>query len=252
MGVSGTTWLGQLLRLPLRLIPRDSVVRVMRGGNRGLKWVTGASVHGCWLGTFEQDKQTLFANFLKPGMLVFDVGANAGFFTLLFSRLVGERGRIWAFEPLGENARNLLTHLALNRVTNVTLVQAAVSAMQGMAGFQVAENNSMGSIAARGDYKVPTVALDDMLEQAGGVPDVVKIDVEGAEALVLRGSRRILEAGKTVFFIAFHGEAQRRDCHALLEDHGYVAYGMDGVRIESLTQMAYDIYACPASSMANK
>lgn len=246
MGIPSTTWLGKLIRLPLRLIPRGTVVHVVRGGNRGFKWSVGSSVHGCWLGTYEEDKQALAARFVKPGMLAFDVGANVGFYTLLFSRLVGDHGRVWAFEPLAENARNLLAHLALNAISNVTVVQAAVSEIQGITGFQIGENNSMGSITPHGDYRVPTVALDDMADQAGGMPDVVKIDVEGAEALVLQGARRILASGKTVFFVAFHGEQVRRECHELLRANGYALYGLDGTPITSFSQTDYEIYACPA------
>lgn len=57
-----------------------------------MAWVVGSAPHGCWLGTYELEKQRTIMPFIKPGMTIFDIGAQAGFYTLLFSRLVGPSG----------------------------------------------------------------------------------------------------------------------------------------------------------------
>ena len=62
------TIFGKLLRLPLRLVPKGTVVRVRGGLNRGMKWVVGSSTHGCWLGTYEMAKQNTIDRFIRPGM----------------------------------------------------------------------------------------------------------------------------------------------------------------------------------------
>lgn len=86
--------LGKLLRLPLKLIPDKTVLPVLQGKLKGKKWIKGSSINGCWLGTYEFDKQQLFQDYVKPGMVIYDVGANAGFYTLLSSVLTGNSGKV--------------------------------------------------------------------------------------------------------------------------------------------------------------
>ena len=74
---------GRLLRLPLALIPAVLPMPVLQGPLRGYWWITGSSNHGCWLGSYEYDKQRLFARMIRAGDVVFDIGANVGFYTLL-------------------------------------------------------------------------------------------------------------------------------------------------------------------------
>ncbi len=241
--------LGAALRLPLRLIPKQQVVTVRSGLNQGMKWIVGSSIHGCWLGHYEQDKQEIIRRVVKPGMKVFDIGANAGFYTLAFSRLVGPSGHVWAFEPFAENAQNLLRHVALNGLTNVTVIQAAASDHTGLAGFRVAASNSMGALSAeQNDYLVPTVALDDLLERGTvPVPEVIKMDVEGAEALVLRGARRVLHTGQSILLIALHGAEPQRDCIAQLAASSYRVTLLDGQTTVNPAVPCDEIVAWPLS-----
>jgi hypothetical protein len=73
---------------------------VKLGPIRGMRWRIGSSVHSCWLGSYEAAKFAVVARAVRPGMTVFDIGANAGYYTLLFSRLVGQRGNVVAVDPL--------------------------------------------------------------------------------------------------------------------------------------------------------
>jgi FkbM family methyltransferase len=167
--------------------------------------------------------------FLSPGMLVFDIGANAGFYTLAFARLVGPSGRVWAFEPYAENVRNLLRHVELNALENVSVVQAAVTSAVGISGFSIAQNNSMGSISETSGYLVPTISVDEFCRQRGiRAPNLMKIDVEGAETQVLEGARGTLSEGKTVIFLALHGPEQEQRCIASLDALGYRLVHLDG------------------------
>jgi FkbM family methyltransferase len=182
-------------------------------------------------------------------MKVLDIGANAGFYTLAFSRLVGPTGHVWAFEPFAENASNILRHLALNGIRNVTLIQAAVADVPGLAGFAIAASNSMGSLTGTaGHYTVPTVSLDALVDDGViPVPDVVKMDVEGAESRVLEGARRLLDRGVTRFLIALHGAQQVRASLALLGAAGYRASRLDGHEACADESWLDEIYAVPAA-----
>lgn len=241
---------GRALRLPLLLVPGRAIVRVRSGINAGMRWIAGSSIHGCWLGHYEVEKQDLVAKLVKPGMKVFDIGANAGFYTLAFSRLVGDNGHVWAFEPFAENASNVLRHLGLNGIGNVTLIQAAVADGSGVTGFQIAESNSMGMLSKESErYLVPTVALD-MLIQDGTVPvpDLIKMDVEGAESSVLEGAKTLLSRRTTVLLIALHGDLQMRRCLALLVEAGFAAYRLDGQPVAADAEYVDEIYAVPVAN----
>lgn len=98
--VRNSTLLGRALRLPLRLIPDDTVVRIVQGPLRGKRWIAGSSNHGCWLGSYELAKQKKVIELVRPGMVCWDVGAHMGFYTLVFAEVSGLAGRVFAFEPL--------------------------------------------------------------------------------------------------------------------------------------------------------
>ena len=188
--------MGMLLRAPLHLIPKNAVLRVRSGVNEGMRWITGSSIHGCWLGHYEIEKQAAVRRLAKPGMTVFDVGANAGFYTLAFSRLVGDSGHVWAFEPLPENIRNLQRHVEINTLRNVTVVAAAVSKQAGTAAFQPARSNSMGRLADEGEISVRTVSIDETC-QGSTFPHLVKMDVEGRRARFSKAlTRRSLDIAR--------------------------------------------------------
>lgn len=230
--VHGATLFGRFLRLPLRLLPSRLMVPVLSGSNRGMTWGVGTSTHGCWLGFYEKDKQKLIARLVKPGMRVFDIGANAGFYTLALSRLLGERGKVWAFEPLAENVVNLRMHVETNNCSNVVVIQGAVSDILGISGFNIGSNNSIGALGGSQAYLVPTVTLDGLLA-SGHVeaPDIVKMDVEGAESKVLAGAAGLLQLRKTVWVVALHGDDQREAVIAAFRAHGYRVFCLDGAEV---------------------
>ncbi len=83
--VPQSSLLGRAMRLPLRLIPRHWAVPVIQGPLKNMRWIVEAGTHGCWLGTYEWEKAQRFAQEIRPGMVVFDIGAHAGFYSLLAS-----------------------------------------------------------------------------------------------------------------------------------------------------------------------
>ncbi|MBL8058392.1 MAG: FkbM family methyltransferase [Anaerolineales bacterium] len=153
------------------------------------------------VGVFEPAEQAFVRQTLRPGDLVLDVGANYGLFTLLAARRVGPAGRVYAFEPSARERAGLLKNIAANGLTNVTVLEQAVADRPGLAQLAVARDGGLNALARNAHPEqavthwqpVSVTTLDDFVAGAG-LPrvDFLKIDVEGAEALVLRGAARLL------------------------------------------------------------
>jgi FkbM family methyltransferase len=214
--------LGSLIRLPLRLVPRGAVLRVLSGPLRGRRWISGAATHGCWLGTYERLAQRVFVEHVRPGGVVYDVGANAGFFTLLASKLAGPAGAVVAFEPIERNLRYIREHLRLNGVENVQVLPIAVSDRNGIVQFAAAENPAMGGLSASGGIEVQSRTLDE-LAQTIPPPSFIKMDIEGAEHAALIGAIETLRRARPIILLSEHGWEQHERCGRLLDDLGYDA-----------------------------
>ena len=225
--LSSTTALGRILRTMLRVLPKDATVRIMQGPLRGKHWIAGSSVHGCWLGSYEMSKQHKLAEFVRPGMVCWDIGGNVGFYTLLLAELVGPTGKVYTFEPLPRNVELLRRHVMMNRYQNVAIFACALCDFDGEAHFDPGPNASMGRIAAEGQLVVSCSRADTLLA-AGKVeaPDVLKMDVEGAEVDVLRGARLIMDRHPTLL-LATHGDSIHGRCIELLTSFGYEVQPLD-------------------------
>lgn len=214
-----------------------------------MRWIVGSSIHGCWLGHYEIEKQAVIRRLVKPGMKVFDVGANAGFYTLAFARLAGEGGHVWSFEPLEANIQNIRRHVALNEFANVSVVQAAVAERASVARFASSASNAAGRLAEGGDCDVQTVSLDEFCDRAGvGCPDVIKLDIEGGESLALKGAGRLLAQGKATILLALHGREHEANCLSLLRAARYVLRYLDGEPVRDEPLRSDEVVAFPRTS----
>jgi FkbM family methyltransferase len=237
-GISDKSLVGRILRFPLRFIPPQMVLPVMQGRLKGKKWIIGSSNHGCWLGSYEYAKRILFEETVTEGSVVFDVGAHAGFYTLLASVLVGPTGRVFAFEPLPGNLSYLKQHLRLNNVENTTVIEAAVLDKSGVTSFDEGPSSSMGHVSSHGKLQVKAVAIDELV--ASGelpLPGYVKMDIEGAETLALAGAKSTLEKAHATVFLATHGTDIQRECRCFLESLGYQLQPLDGVNVEQSSEL---------------
>ena len=220
--ISNRSLAGRALRIPLRLIPANAPVPILQGPLRGKLWVKGSSDNGCWLGSFEYDKQRLMSSMLHPGDTMYDVGANVGYYTLLASHSVGPTGHVIAFEPLPANVRLVQRHLRLNRVRNVEVQEVAVSERDGHARFAPHASNAMGKLSESGTVEVRMVSLDSIVTSARFPdPRLLKVDVEGAELGVLRGAARLLQRARPSILLATHGAEVHRQCCDFLRGAGY-------------------------------
>jgi len=221
-GISRKSVLGQALRLPLNLIPSTAQMGILQGPMKGMQWIVGSSQHGCWLGSYEYEKQVFFQKTIRPGSVVFDIGAHVGFHTLLASTLVGPQGKVVAFEPMPENINYLKRHLQLNQIKNVSVMEAAVSDHDGTTRFEMHACRFQGRLASQGGLSVRVVSLDHLIATREiPSPDYLKIDVEGAEFGVLRGAKQLLLDKHPTIVLALHGEEVGRKCRQFLQDLGY-------------------------------
>ena len=147
--------------------------------------------------TFEPSEVKLVKQLVKPGQTVLDVGANIGYYTLLFSRLVQTSGQVVAFEPDPQNAAILHRNLDENGCGNVSLHQVAVGDRAATTRlFRCDGNGGMhrlyDSICCSEKYvEVSTVVLDSVLAATPRI-DFIKMDIEGYEYFALQGMRSIL------------------------------------------------------------
>lgn len=146
-------------------------------------------------GVFGAAEVKLLGRLCREGMTVLDIGANIGFHTLLFARAVGPSGRVWAFEPDTGNFGTLRRNLELNLYGNVTAVQAGVGAASGTAflyrsPFQCDHRTYRVHEGQQG-LPMDVVSLDEFLPPGHRV-DLVKMDIQGAEGMALRGMKRTL------------------------------------------------------------
>jgi FkbM family methyltransferase len=214
--------LGRALRAPLKLIPEGTVVRVLQGPLRGARWIVGSSTAGCWLGSYELSKVRLFASTIQSGMTVFDIGAHAGYYTLIASKLVGGSGHVVAFEPAPRNLRYLRRHLSLNQVSNVSVLEVAVSDRAGVGRFDVGAESSLGRLDPAGTLDVRTITLDELVTRGSvPTPHVLKLDIEGAESDALVGAAAILREVRPDIFLATHGSMVHDSCLSILSRSGY-------------------------------
>lgn len=183
----------------------------------------GASVY---VNQVEPDQTARFVQAVRPGALVFDIGANVGYYSLLASRLVGVSGRVVAVEPAIRNLSFLHLHRELNGLKNLSILASACSHEQALLGFEQGENFALGRVSD-GASKVTTsdfaatVTIDSLTRQCAAQPAVIKIDVEGAEYDVLRGAKDTICATRPTIFLSVHSNQLRNDCLSLLHSFDY-------------------------------
>jgi FkbM family methyltransferase len=172
---------------------------------------------------------------VSSGAVVYDVGANIGFFSLLSAKLAGPGGRVEAFEPVPDNAAAIRANAALNGFETIGVHQVAVSDRNGTGEVCIPVESSWAHLTDRGQHPateevipVQLTVLDDQI--AAGLiprPDVVKIDVEGFELQVLNGLRRTLARDPVTIICELHGT--NREVLEMMSELGYTVTNLEGV-----------------------
>jgi len=203
----------RLVRLARRFVPRGQWQgQFATPGGTKLELDLATYPDCCMaVGLYELDTLRLLRRLLKPGDHFVDCGANIGYFTLAASRAVGPTGRVDAFEPDPLNRERLAHHLRANgSPANVTVHAVALSAASGSATLyhpsDGTHNHGESSLyAAPGvattPYTVATARLDRQLDR---VPDLIKMDIEGAELMALKGMTDVLGSPKPPALVIEH------------------------------------------------
>lgn len=210
---------------------------------------------GDWLGqyvyltgAYEPPTARVIAELLGPGDVAIDVGANSGFFTLLASHRVGATGRVLSFEPVPSMRKRLQDNVALNRMNNVSVHSEALSNVEGILPLFEGPEGHKGISSLRPidhsavTIEVRTVPLDTFSDQLPAVK-LVKIDVEGAEQLVLEGTASILARSHPSIVIEVTDEYLRPFGHGAIQLARHLiemGYRMYAIRAEGLVPMRAD------------
>lgn len=209
---------GIVHRVSQRLSPpgrRDWVI-VRSGPGAGLDVLLDTRFEAIvWKGEYEREVLDLLPAFLRPGGVVYDVGAHLGLFSLIAARLVAPGGSVFAFEPDDRNLTRIHDHLERNAATNIEVVPLAAWSANGSVSF-VEDTRPTGNQGKAtfepGTAVVQTVTLDHFAA-THPAPSLVKIDVEGGEEEVLRGAQSVLAGAGPIVLCEVHleggGEAER-------------------------------------------
>jgi len=183
-----------------------------------------------------------FQQYVRPGMTVFDVGANKGQMTLIFAALVGPSGGVVSVEPAPAEFISLQRNINLNGFQHVRAFQLAASDSEARLAFLYEPSRpTQGKLAdvertytspGAGVIHVPTMRLDRLLRDVPTPPDFMKIDVEGAAASVLRGAAQILDDVGPPIYLELHGPEEQAGVRDELLSRGYVAETLDGQLIQ--------------------
>ncbi|HUS51485.1 MAG TPA: FkbM family methyltransferase [Candidatus Paceibacterota bacterium] len=210
----------------------------------------------------EEATTNLFKKNVRKGDIVVDLGANLGYFTLLAAQLVGERGKVFSFEPEPKNYNYLVKNIELNGYKNVSAFQKAISDRNGKTQLFICSYDtghhtinsyegiaaySRGRSAEKKSIEIETLTLDDFLKNKSNRVDIAKIDVEGAEFLAIKGMKNILEKSRDIkIFLEFFplllkqmGSSPEELIKLLIEEHKFniFAVGHDYAMTESKNEL---------------
>ncbi len=179
-------------------------------------------------GSYEPNEFAFLNEFLRPGMVFVDVGANDGYYTLFAARKVGPAGQVVAVEPSSRERVNLRRNIQRNKFDNVKILKEALGAASGDADLRLAQDkhsghNTLGKfahddVAAARPERVQVEMLDYVVERLA-LPrvDVIKIDVEGAEASVIAGAHNTLKTMQPILLMELNDPALRAQGNSAAE-----------------------------------
>ena len=182
---------------------------------------------------YERETREVIENIISQGDTFFDLGANIGFFSLLTARIVGDEGKIYAFEPTPSTLKFLTKNISENNFNNRVIVEKyAVSNKIGKVNFRLnkgSECNSITENSGQGTISVNTITLDKYVKDRKiKKVDLIKMDIEGQEFSALQGMKDVNKTNKDLKIIfEFHKENLNEngmtglEIFLLLKDYGF-------------------------------
>jgi FkbM family methyltransferase len=235
-------WRERLLRMPFSSLVRDSFSKILSEGQTTVEIQSGLvrgykmeldlkSEKANWFGIKESSIQELFTKVVEKDMVAYDVGAKIGYTALMLKHLVEEDGEVLAFEPLPDNYRRLEKNVSLNGCRNVvSSFQYALSDKSGTQPFTIRPQLGMGRLSevehekdkVRDVKNVDCRTIDEFaLNSIYSPPDFIKIDVEGAEHLVLKGAEKTIKKYSPIMVVETHNKNATRKTFEILQSVGY-------------------------------
>lgn len=206
------------------------VHQVDAGPAKGVRfWVQMPEDKGIWTGNYEYAFAERLARAVRPGDVCFDVGGWHGFFSGVMA--ASGASAVYTFEPLPENIQRVAKLIELNPSLPIELIRGALSNEVGETDLVVMPDTSMAKLSqskfqsglsSGKTLRVRTYMIDELV-QTGVVPapSLMKLDVEGAEWLVLQGAMDVLRRARPHLFLELHTAETRREITATLRDLGY-------------------------------
>lgn len=201
-------------------------------------------------GVWEPEVTGAFRALIKPGDTVFDIGGDAGYYTLLFAKAVGPMGKVIVFEPIPKGQERIMENVRLNGFQNVELIDLALGSAPGSfvleKPFEDSRINLGKTTPTADDILVKVVRLDTLAAERG-LPraDLIKIDVEGAEMEILRGMDEYVAKHHPAFVIELHPDllpqfkASVEDVLSWLTQRGYTMTALDAGDISTTTATTF-------------
>jgi FkbM family methyltransferase len=185
-------------------------------------------------GSYEKGTTKLFRDLIKEGMVILDIGANVGYYSLISAQLVGKKGVVFAFEPAPDNFAFLTKNIEVNGFSNIIPVPKAVSNKAGRGVLFLSDNpafHSMYGHHERDSIEVEVTGIDEFMKNINRPVDLVKMDVESSEMMVLEGMLETIRENPTLKIITeFYPNA--------LQESGFPPEGF----LEKLVDYGFKLY----------
>jgi len=195
----------------------------------------------------EPDFQKILKKYISEGDTVFDIGANIGYVSVVLSKLVGDKGKVFSFEAIPHTSTEFLVNINLNNCTNITLIQKALSNENKKVTFRIPDGGTNHSMASMVWHKkeddtinveVDSIILDEDKDLKHLSPSFIKIDVEGSEGMVISGMKELISREKPIIYIECSNRG-RETVWNILKELNYSCYFTSNLEEEVLE---YDQY----------
>ncbi len=243
----------KIIRLFAQRIMPKIAYPIIKGPLKGVKIIHGALTGpsfgaSVYLNRVEQKQTIQFINHVRRDDIVFDIGANVGYYSILASRIVGKKGIVFSFEPVVRNLVFIYNHVRLNKLENVVILPFACSEKTRLEIFSFGPDFAQGHIEntskilnfnSYSQTFVNAVTIDEFVNKSGFMPNVIKLDVEGAELLVIKGAKETLIKCKPKIFLSVHSSELEVSCIKYLRDLSYNFILIDEKERPSVEYLCY-------------
>ena len=218
-------WARRWGSLPIRNIP----IRVRAGPNSGRTWSLAVAGRGTIAGRYESERFEALASLVRPNEVFWDIGAHHGYATLIAAKQIRSPGCIVSFEPSSANRWYLNRHLDWNGEGAVCVVGCAVADTDRRDVFG-GQGDSVSFHLGHGRESVEVRSITSLVRSGQPFPTFLKIDVEGAEGMVLEGAAPLLsdasrEEALPTMLVSVHDELLYRTCLDFLKALDYRVLG---------------------------